>query len=271
MRRRAVTRRVSAIALGLLLATLAACGAGADGGDGGDGGGDDGGGQGEDITLDVLAASSLTESFGALAEDFEADNPGVTVRLSFGSSAALAQQVTEGAPADVLATADSASMELAGDDVEEPVEFATNELVLVVPADNPAGISSLDDLADAQFVTCVDSAPCGSLAAQLLASATRCPPSRSRARPTSRPCWPRSPPERPTPASSTSPTPSPPATRSPPSRCRARPSCPPATSSRPSPPPAEPELARAWLDLVTGDAGRRTLEEAGFGPAATGP
>ncbi|QIK67490.1 molybdate ABC transporter substrate-binding protein [Nocardioides sp. HDW12B] len=143
------------------LATLTACG----------GSGRSGGSGAEDVTLDVLAASSLTESFEALAEDFEADNPGVTVRLSLGSSSALAQQVTEGAPADVLATADLPSMELAGDDVAAATEFATNELVLVTPSDDPGGISSLDDLADAQFVTCVDSAPCGALADQLLEDA----------------------------------------------------------------------------------------------------
>lgn len=151
-----MSRPLSAAAALLGLVALTSCG-GAAGGESGDG-----------TTLDVLAASSLTESFGALAEDFEAENPGVTVRLSFGSSSALAQQVTEGAPADVLATADLASVELAGDDVTDPGEFATNELVLVTPADNPAGVSSLDDLADAQFVTCVDSAPCGALADQLL-------------------------------------------------------------------------------------------------------
>ncbi len=140
------------------LAVLAACGGGA--------GSEDG-----EVTLDVLAASSLTESFETLAEDFEADNPGVTVRLSLGSSAALAQQVTEGAPADVLATADLPSMELASDDVSAATEFATNELVLVTPAEDPGGVSSLEDLSEAQYVTCVDSAPCGALADQLLEDA----------------------------------------------------------------------------------------------------
>ena len=92
-----MNRPLSAAAALLGLVTLTSCGSAA-GGESGDG-----------TTLDVLAASSLTESFGTLAEDFEADNPGVTVRLSFGSSSALAQQVTEGAPADVLATADLAA------------------------------------------------------------------------------------------------------------------------------------------------------------------
>lgn len=152
--------RAAAVVL-VALAALTACG----------GSGGSGGSGAEEVTLDVLAASSLTESFEALAEEFEAANPGVTVRLSFGSSSALAQQVTEGAPADVLATADLPSMELAGDDVAGATEFATNELVLVTPSDDAAAISAVDDLDGAQFVTCVDSAPCGALADQLLEDA----------------------------------------------------------------------------------------------------
>jgi molybdate transport system substrate-binding protein len=141
------------VVLGLALAPLALAGCG--------------GGPDEETTLDVLAAASLTEPFEQLADDFEADHPGVTVRLSFGSSAALAQQVTEGAPSDVLATADRASMELAAADVGAPVEFATNELVLVTATG--ADIRSLGDLAgDVSYVTCVVSAPCGALAAELL-------------------------------------------------------------------------------------------------------
>ena len=59
----------------------------------------------------MLAAASLTETFTTLAQDFEADHPGVKVKLSFDSSATLAEQVTQGAPADVLATADEATMQ----------------------------------------------------------------------------------------------------------------------------------------------------------------
>lgn len=135
-----------------------------------------GGDEGDDRgtrTLDVLAASSLTESFGALAERFEDEHPGVEVRLVLESSTTLAQQVVEGAPADVLATADEASMQLVLDagHAEDADVFATNELVLVAPADDPAGIASLADLddPDVAFVACVDTAPCGVLASQLLA------------------------------------------------------------------------------------------------------
>ena len=62
---------------------------------------------GDEETLTVLAAASLTETFTELAEEFEAEHPGVRVRLAFDSSATLAQQALEGAPADVLATADA--------------------------------------------------------------------------------------------------------------------------------------------------------------------
>ena len=69
------------------------------------------GGAEQDRTLTVLAAASLTETFTELGQRFEADHPGVDVRLAFDSSATLAAQVVEGAPADVLATADATTMQ----------------------------------------------------------------------------------------------------------------------------------------------------------------
>lgn len=128
---------------------------------------------GEARRLDVLAAASLTESFGVLAETFEARHPGVEVRLVLESSATLAGQVVEGAPADVLATADQAAMQRVVDaGVAESAEvFATNQLVLVTPPDNPARITGLEDLDDpaVTYVACVETAPCGTLADELLA------------------------------------------------------------------------------------------------------
>lgn len=130
-------------------------------------------GQGDspDQQLTVLAAASLTESFGELAKRFEDEHPGVDVVTSFDSSATIAAQVVQGAPADVVATADPRTMQtmqdadvLAGD----PVVFAHNELVLVVPPDNPAGIEDLGDLQDSDYVVCAPEAPCGHLAKELL-------------------------------------------------------------------------------------------------------
>ena len=134
----------------------------------------DGEGDGPTETLDVLAAASLTETFETLAERFEEDHPGVQVQLVLDSSTTLATQVVEGAPADVLATADEKSMQLAVDagSAQDAKRFATNELVLVTPQSNPGGILSLGDLDDPEvtYVACVPTAPCGAVAAELLAA-----------------------------------------------------------------------------------------------------
>jgi molybdate transport system substrate-binding protein len=117
----------------------------------------------------VLAAASLTDVFEELAPPFEEEH-GVDVRFSLGSSTDLAASVADGAPGDVLATADEASMTLAEDaGVAADVEtFATNVLTIVVPTGNPAGIESLDDLAGATWVRCADEVPCGKVAAAVL-------------------------------------------------------------------------------------------------------
>ena len=144
----------------VLVLPLAACAAN---------GGDDGEGAGE---LTVLAAASLTDVFEELATGFE-DEHDVDVTFSFGSSTDLAEQVADGAPGDVLATADETSMGLAEDagvtgDVET---FATNVLTIVVPAGNPAGIESLDDLDGTTWVRCADEVPCGKVALAVLEAA----------------------------------------------------------------------------------------------------
>lgn len=123
-------------------------------------------GGGPATVLDVHAAASLTDTFTELAERFEAQHPGVEVSLNFAGSSALVQQLSAGAPADVLATADERSMAGAVDAglVDgEPEVFATNVLTVVVPADNPAGVGSLRDLADpgVQVVVCAPQVPCG--------------------------------------------------------------------------------------------------------------
>jgi molybdate transport system substrate-binding protein len=136
-----------------LLGSASACGSEPDDGD----------------TLTVLAAASLTDVFEELAQDFE-DEQGAEVEFSFGSSTDLAEQAADGAPGDALATADRASMQIVEDTgvTGDVVDFATNVLVIVTPPDNPAGIETLEDLADATWVRCADEVPCGRVALGVL-------------------------------------------------------------------------------------------------------
>ncbi len=104
-------------------------------------------GQGE---LTVFAAASLTDAYEAIADAFEAANPGVRVVYNFGGSSTLATQLVQGAPADVFASANNAQMTVAiegGRIAGMPRTFAKNRLVLIVPASNPPNIQSLRDLA----------------------------------------------------------------------------------------------------------------------------
>lgn len=128
---------------------------------------------GDDARVTVLAASSLAEPLAEIERRFEVHHPGVDVVVSLGSSTTLAQQVADGAPGDVLATADERSMSLAVEAgaVGEPEVFASNRLVLVTPGANPAGITAMIDLdrPGISYVTCVETAPCGRVAGALLA------------------------------------------------------------------------------------------------------
>ncbi len=123
----------------------------------------------DETSFKVLAAASLTDVFEELGAAFEEEHD-VDVEVSFGSSTDLAEQAAEGAPGDVLATADEASMQAAEDAgvTADVSRFAANVLVIVTPRDNPAGIESLADLADATWVRCADEAPCGRVALGVL-------------------------------------------------------------------------------------------------------
>jgi molybdate transport system substrate-binding protein len=122
-----------------------------------------------DGRVTVFAAASLTGAFEQLGEDFEAANPGVDVVFNFGGSSGLAQQIAQGAPADVFASAAPANMAQvadAGGTAAEPVTFARNRLEIAVPAGNPAGITGLADFADAdaKIALCAEQVPCGAAA-----------------------------------------------------------------------------------------------------------
>jgi molybdate transport system substrate-binding protein len=105
---------------------------------------------GEPAELLVFAASSLTDAVSEIASAFEAQNPQVTVIPNFAASSILATQLLEGAAADVFASANEIQMQKivdAGRIQGRPRVFATNRLVIIVPADNPARIASPEDLA----------------------------------------------------------------------------------------------------------------------------
>jgi len=126
-------------------------------------------------TVTVLAAASLTEVYGDLAERFEKLHPKVTITENFGGSSALAAQIVQGAPADLFATANEATMKTvtdAGLADGTPVVYATNVLTLVVPPSNPAGVTTVGDLAKpgVKVALCDKSVPCGSAAISLLAA-----------------------------------------------------------------------------------------------------
>lgn len=117
-------------------------------------------------TLTVFAAASLKPTFTELGTMFEKSHPGVTVTFNFAGSQTLAEQITQGAPADVLAAANEATMKTvtdAGLNAAEPTIFATNQLAIAVPPDNPAGIKGWDDLTKPglKLVVCAPEVPCG--------------------------------------------------------------------------------------------------------------
>jgi molybdate transport system substrate-binding protein len=126
--------------------------------------------------LNVFAASSLTEAFEELGATFEHENPDVDVKFNFLSSSDLAAQIEQGSPADVFASADEPSMERvedAGVTSEAPEVFAHNELTIVVPPDNPAGIDGLEDLTAEDLVIslCNEACPAGRYASRIFDNA----------------------------------------------------------------------------------------------------
>jgi molybdate transport system substrate-binding protein len=133
------------------------------------GGASSAGGPGE---VTVFAASSLTESFTELGRLLERREPGTTVTFNFASSSDLAVQIVEGAPADVFASADGAPMDDVAEEglVARRVDFATNRIVIVTPADDPAGIDGTTDLAEpgVKLVLAAPRVPAGSYAREAL-------------------------------------------------------------------------------------------------------
>jgi molybdate transport system substrate-binding protein len=123
-------------------------------------------------TLTVFAAASLTDLFGQLALEFEAEHPGLDVTVNYGASTALAQQLVQGAPADVFAAASESAMEIVTDAglTAHPAVFATNVIEIAVPPDNPAQVGELSDLARPELAValCAPEVPCGEVSQRVL-------------------------------------------------------------------------------------------------------
>ncbi|WP_308257978.1 molybdate ABC transporter substrate-binding protein [Pseudonocardia lacus] len=157
------------VAAGAALA-LAGCGSGGEAG--APAGAAPGAAAPEARDLTVFAAASLTETFTDLGKQFEAVHPGVTVRFNFGASSDLAQQIVNGAPADVFASASDATMKTvtdAGANAAEPTVFATNALRIATAPGNPKGIATFADLTrpDLKVVVCAPQVPCGATAEKI--------------------------------------------------------------------------------------------------------
>ena len=128
----------------------------------------------EAATLNVFAAASLSDAFNEIGAAFGAANPGATVVFNFAGSNQLATQIAQGAPADVFASANAAQMDAAVAsgriDTGAAQQFVTNRLVVVTPADNPAGITTLQDLAtpDTLLVLAAEEVPVGRYSLEFL-------------------------------------------------------------------------------------------------------
>jgi molybdate transport system substrate-binding protein len=123
--------------------------------------------QGASGELMVFAAASLKQTFTEIAEQFRTDNPGASLEFDFAGSSDLVTQMTQGAEADVFASADTKNMDkaaqaglLAGD----AVNFASNTLTIAVAPGNPKQITTFHDLTKPGLavVTCARQVPCGS-------------------------------------------------------------------------------------------------------------
>lgn len=140
--KRVLARRCAATFLGVTMLGISACSSPA-----------------HDGPAIVFAAASLSGTFQELAETQDG------VEFSFDGSNSLVDQIVGGAPADVFASADTSNMDRAVEEgiIEgEPTRFATNTLVLVTPAGNPAGITGLDaSLGGTKLVICAPEVPCG--------------------------------------------------------------------------------------------------------------
>jgi molybdate transport system substrate-binding protein len=113
----------------------------------------------------VLAAASLTQVFPKVDAN---------ANFTFAGSGGLETDIEQGAPADVYAAAnamDPAQL-YAKKLVDKPIEFATNYLVMIVPASNPAHLTSVNGITKkgVKIVVCNAAQPCGDYASTVWAN-----------------------------------------------------------------------------------------------------
>ena len=164
--------RPSVIGAVLVAGLLAACGTS----DADEGGDPPAAQDGLTGTLTVFAAASLTDVFTELGDRLVSENPDLDIRFNFAGSSALATQLTQGAPADVFASANQSQMTVvtdAGLEAAEPEVFTENVLEIAVPADNPGDVTGLADFAnpDLTLAVCAAAVPCGAAAVQVFEAA----------------------------------------------------------------------------------------------------
>ena len=168
-------RRRTAAVLAVVALGAAGCGGG---------GGDDGAAastaetspSGPTGTVTVFAAASLTDVFTDLGRRLEDEDDGLDVQFNFAGSSALATQLTQGAPADVFASANGTQMSVvtdAGLAAGDPTVFTSNVLEIAVPAGNPAGVTGLADFGreELTLAVCAPEVPCGAAAEDVFAAA----------------------------------------------------------------------------------------------------
>ena len=165
-----MVRRFTVIAAALAAVAAAGCSSSGSGSSGSSASASPAGG-----TITVFAAASLMGTFTQLGKQFESAHPGDTVKFSFGPSSGLAEQITSGAPADVFASAAPANMDtvVSAGDASNPQNFAQNTMEVATPPNNPAKVTSVNDLAkkSVKVALCQPQVPCGVVAAEVFKNA----------------------------------------------------------------------------------------------------
>jgi len=124
-------------------------------------------------TVVVFAATSLTDAFNKIGAQFEKAHPGVTVKFNYNGSSSLATSITQGAPADVFASAAPANMKTvtdAGDAAGTPQVFTRNTGEIMVEKGNPKKIKDLANPA-IKVAVCAPEVPCGAVATAIFKNA----------------------------------------------------------------------------------------------------